>query len=87
MDRLKKALNDNGIEHSEKRFETEKGIQSLGENPFVRHIIIIFHACMKQAFKYNIKMICLRCMHGNSLLIEHACVLSNDWMLHAKMSL
>lgn len=72
MDRLKKALNDNGIEHSEKRFETEKGIQSLGENPFVRHIIIIniiFHACTKQAFKY--KMICLRCMHGNSILIEH----------------
>ena len=65
MDRLKKALNDNGIEHSEKRFETEEGIQSLGENPFVCHIInIIFHACMKQAFKY--KMICLRSLHGNN---------------------
>ena len=35
MDRLKQALDANGIKHSEKRFETEKGVESLGENPFV----------------------------------------------------
>ena len=39
MDRLKKALDVNDIKHSEKRFETEKGIESLGENPFVSHIL------------------------------------------------
>ena len=36
MDRLKKALDDNHVNHSEKSFDSEKGIQSLGENPFVR---------------------------------------------------
>ena len=40
MDRLKQALDSHDIEYSEKRFETGKGIQSLGENPFVRYIII-----------------------------------------------
>ena len=37
MDRLKQALAANDIKFSEKRFETEKGIESLGENPFVCH--------------------------------------------------
>ena len=35
MDRLKRVLDANGIEHSEKRFNTEKGVESLGESPFV----------------------------------------------------
>ena len=37
MNRLKQALDLNDIEYSEKRFETEEGIESLGENPFVRY--------------------------------------------------
>lgn len=35
MDRLVKALKENNIEVTEKRFETAKGVDSLGENPFV----------------------------------------------------
>ena len=38
MDKLKQALDVRDIEYSEKSFETEKGIQSLGENPFVCYI-------------------------------------------------
>ena len=32
-----RALDLNHINHSERYFETEKGVESLGENPFVRH--------------------------------------------------
>ena len=41
MDKLKRALDLNHINHSERYFETEKGVESLGENPFVRHTIKI----------------------------------------------
>lgn len=37
MERLKNALEANDIDFSEKRFESEKGIESLGENFFVSH--------------------------------------------------
>ena len=50
MDRLKRALDNNGIKYSEKRFETEKGIESLGENPFVCCVLIKdlqYSACKK----------------------------------------
>ena len=38
MNRLKIALKDSGIKFTERRFETAKGIESLGNNPFVRCI-------------------------------------------------
>lgn len=43
MDRLKKSLDDNKIEFTEKRFETDKGVESLGDNPFVCSEAIIMH--------------------------------------------
>ena len=41
MDRLKRFLDHNGIKYSERQFETEAGIESLGKNPFVCHYRII----------------------------------------------
>ena len=35
MDRFKKALEYNDIMFTEKRFDTAKGVESLGDNPFV----------------------------------------------------
>lgn len=35
MDRFKKALENSNITFSEKRFDTAKGVESLGDNPFV----------------------------------------------------
>ena len=35
MDRLKVSLEVNGINYTERRFETDKGVESLGKNLFV----------------------------------------------------
>ena len=35
MDRLKVSLEVNGINYTERRFETDKGVESLGKKPFV----------------------------------------------------
>ena len=34
MDRLKKDLDSNSIYYSERRFKTDRGVESLGDNPF-----------------------------------------------------
>ena len=41
MDRLKKALENSNIEFTEKRFDTAKGVESLGDNPFVSYIAVM----------------------------------------------
>ena len=35
MDKLKKSLENSNITFTEKRFDTAKGVESLGDNPFV----------------------------------------------------
>lgn len=39
MDRLKKSLEYNGIKFTENHFDTAKGVESLGDNPFVCIVI------------------------------------------------
>ena len=41
MDKLRLLLNNTDVDIREKRFESSDGVDSLGEQPFVSHLIII----------------------------------------------
>ena len=54
MDRLKKALDDNNIMYTEKLFETIKGVESLGDNPFVCSETIIMHTLAMYIYRHRV---------------------------------